>query len=325
MTIANQLIEVLYLCRDVFLTTGELCARSRLDARGLEAALAALRERGHVIEHSPLQGLRLASPVILDAYLVERELGTGRVGRNVICFGEVQSTNDVAFDSARQARSDGMVVLAESQTKGRGRLGRAWVSPRGANILMSVLLQDEQGLLPDEALTIAAGLAAAEGIEQACGISPQLKWPNDLVIDSAKLAGILVEVRGSGAGRKGPRQIVIGMGVNVNAAPEAAVLGRPATSLANELGHAVERIEVVRAILRQLDRWIADIQHASFDKLHNRWLDRCGMINQRAKIASGGRQYVGRVLDVSPLEGLILSQDNGPIVHLPAQTSSVVE
>lgn len=325
MTSANQLLEVLYDCRGMFLTVGELLARSGLDERRLARALTSLRERGHVIEETPLAGLRLVCPVNLDAHLIERELRTLRVGRNAICFGEVTSTNDVAFDSARQARSDGLVVLAELQTKGRGRLGRKWVSPRGANILMSVLLHDAKGQLPDEALTIAAGLAAAEGIEQVCGVGPELKWPNDLAIDGAKLAGILVEVRGSLAGRQNPRQIVIGIGVNVNAAPPASVLGRAATCLADQLGHGVERIEVVRAILRQLDIWIAEIQHGQLEDLHGRWMARCGMLNQRARIASGGREYVGRVLDVSPLEGLILAQDHGAAVHLPAQTSSMLE
>ena len=369
MTSVHRVLWVLYAGRGMFLSAAEVAARAGLTARPVASAVAALRERGQAVEESP-QGLRLGEPVMLHAHLIEHELGTRRVGRNAICFGEVASTNDVAFDSARQAGSDGLAVLAESQTAGRGRLGRRWVSPRGANLLISALLHDGAGRLSDEALTIAAGLAATEAIEQATGVSPELKWPNDLVLDGAKLGGILVEVRaaplrstgpnvpadipnsssGGTQDRKNggksqttaarfasivcpqgrldlarsPRFIVIGIGLNVNAAPPAEAVGRAAVCLADALGHAVERIELARAMLMRLDHWVGQIEDGRYGQLHDLWRARCGMLGQRARIVSGGRTYEGRVLDVSPLEGLVLSQDSGVTVHLPARTSSVV-
>jgi len=319
-----MILEQLYDRRDGYATHAELAELTGLNQAQIARALSRLREIGHEVEFSPSHGLRLARPVRLDAHIIERGLDTGRVGRNVICFEQVGSTNDVAFDSARQADADGLVVLAESQSKGRGRLGRKWVSPPQTNVLMSVLLVDAAGSLPHEAITIAAGLAAAEGIEQAVGLDCRLKWPNDLELDGEKLAGILVEVRNIPQAR-GParRCVVVGIGVNCNAAPPADAIGRHATCLADHLGEPVERIEIVRAVLQSLDRWIADIAAGQLDDLHNRWVARCGMINRRVTILSDGVRHTGRVLDVQPLEGLVLCKDNGQTVHLPASSSTV--
>jgi len=238
----------------------------------------------------------------------------------VICFDEVDSTNDVAFDSARQADADGMVVLAEFQRRGRGRLGRQWISAPGENILLSALRIDAGGKWPHEAVTIAAGLAVAEGIEDACGLAGQLEWPNDVMLEAKKLAGILVEVRTVGQARA----VVIGAGINANSAP-AGPLDTPATSLAEHLGHPVERIEVIRSVLRRLDDWMRRVEAGRIEELHAAWIDRCGMVNARIRVVCNGHHHVGRVLDVSPLEGLILACDDGQTVRLAAEGSTVLK
>ena len=270
----------------------------------------------------------MGRPVGLDAHLIEHGLGTRRVGRNVIVFGEVESTNDVALDSARQADADGLVVLAECQRAGRGRLGRRWASPAGANMLMSVLLLDDPARLSCEALTIAAGLAVAEAVERIVPVSARLKWPNDVLIDDAKVCGILVEVR-----RHPRRAVVVGVGINVNAAPPLETVTRPATCLADHAQGLLERIDLARTVLQRLDAWVQHITGGSDTTpspspavtrcLHDQWLARCGMMNQRVTVRSGGETFTGRVLDIDPLEGLILQTDTGQQLRLPAATSSV--
>jgi BirA family biotin operon repressor/biotin-[acetyl-CoA-carboxylase] ligase len=317
----DRILEVLYDRQEGHVPVEEIGSALSLSRKRVNAGLDALRERGHRVEISPAQGVRLSRPVRLDSHLIERSLGTKRIGQNVICFDEVGSTNDVAFDSARQARADGLVVLAESQRRGRGRFGRKWVSPAGANVLMSVLLVDAEASAPGhDALTIAAGVAVAEGVRSACGLSCELKWPNDVLLDGGKLAGVLVEVRR----RAGRRAAVVGVGVNVNAAPKAEEIDRPATCLAERLGHPVERIEVVRGILQRLDDWIGRLSTGATAELHAAWMGRCGMLNQRVTVSCGGRTYTGRVLDVSPLEGLVLCGDGGERVHLPAGSSTLI-
>jgi BirA family biotin operon repressor/biotin-[acetyl-CoA-carboxylase] ligase len=283
--------------------------------------------------------------VNLDAHLIERGLGTRRVGRHVICFDEVESTNDVAFDCARQKGADGLAVLAQWQRQGRGRHGRRWQSPRGANMLMSVLLAEPfvsqppsaGKALPDaaegpdvhrdatsktsshELLTIAAGLAVAQGVEDAAGLDCRLKWPNDVLVEGGKLAGVLVEVRTVGEAK----WAVIGIGVNANAHPPAGQVDLPATSVAEHTGGVANRLEIVQAVMRRLDQWLVGLPGAMAE-LRSGWLARCDMINQRLTVSSAGRRHVGRVLDVSPLEGLTLLCDDGRRVLLPAASSSIV-
>jgi BirA family biotin operon repressor/biotin-[acetyl-CoA-carboxylase] ligase len=319
MDAAKRVLEVLYDRAERFVPLDELASSAGAGPEEVAAAVAELRRLGQRIEQLPPHGVRLPRPVRLDARLIERRLGTRRVGRSVLCFDEVDSTNDVAMDSARSARSDGLVVLAECQRKGRGRMGRRWHSPAGANILMSVVLLDDAGSLSHEALTVATGLAAAQGVEDSCSLACDLRWPNDVLLNGAKAAGVLVEVR-TGEGR---RCVVLGVGINANAAPPAEQVETPATCLADHLGHPVERVEVVRSVLRRLDGWVARIAEGRLGELREAWLSFCGMLHERVAAVSEGRRYVGTVLDVSPLEGLTLGLDDETRVHLPAVSTTI--
>jgi BirA family biotin operon repressor/biotin-[acetyl-CoA-carboxylase] ligase len=317
-TVADKVLRLLYERREGFVPMAELRA---VAGPGAAKVLAALRRRGQRLEESPAHGVRLVHPAALDAALIEPDLGTQRVGRNVICFGEVDSTNDVARHSARQKNADGLVVLAESQRHGRGRLGRCWISPPRANILMSVLLLDSANRLAHEAVTIAVGLAVAEGIDEVADLSCRLKWPNDVQADGKKIAGVLVELSRTPAGRA----VVVGIGINANAAPPPSRVAHVATSLADQTGVPTERIEVVRSVLRRLDAWVAEIHEGRLEKLHGAWIERCSMTNQRLTVQCGGRRYAGRVMDIHPLEGLILCGDHGERIHLPAETSTILD
>ncbi|MFP4140151.1 MAG: biotin--[acetyl-CoA-carboxylase] ligase [Phycisphaerae bacterium] len=289
------------------------------DGARLQAALDELRARGHMIESGPAGQLRLVLPVRLDAFLLERNLNVQRIGRCAICFDEVDSTNDVAAASLRQGGCDGLVVTAESQRQGRGRLGRRWLSPPGANLLMSVVLDGRESPLPlHDALTLAGGVSVAEAADTVVDVGCTLKWPNDVEIAGAKIAGVLVELHNT------PPGAIVGIGVNVSASPPPHAVDRPATHLGETAAGPVDRIALARAILRRLDDWLATIAADGRDKLHDAWLSRSGMLNQRVAIASSGEIHVGRVLDVQPGDGLLLRCDDGRTVHLPAAGASVL-
>lgn len=315
----NHILELLYDRGEGFFSLEELSAAAGVEPAEMNEHLEALREKGQELDFSPDKGVRLVRPVRLDPHLIERGLETRRIAKSVLCFSEVDSTNDVAFDSVLQGGTDGLVVLGEFQRLGRGRLGRRWICPPGANILLSVLLINSKAALSHEALTIAAGLAVSEAIEDACGLGSQLRWPNDVLLEGAKTAGVLVELRNISA----QRAAVVGIGINANASPDPAQVDMPATDIAEHLGHPVERTEVIRALLARLDEWIVTIEAGKLEHLHERWVARCGMMNQRVTVLSGGRRHVGRVLDVSPLEGLVLSCDDGRRVYLPAAGSTL--
>jgi len=316
----NRVLEILYDHGDRFVSADELARQADLDRTSLAEALRELRSGGQQIEASPAWGMRLVRPVMLCASLIERDLQVRRVGRSVICFDSVASTNDVAMASARQGDTDGLVVLAERQHRGRGRRGRAWISERGGNILMSVLLLEPAAGVRHEAVTIAAGLAVAEGIEDACGLRTGLKWPNDVLIDGEKVAGVLIETSPQGE----REAVVIGVGINVHASPPAERVDRPATSLARHVGQGVDRTGVIRAVLRRLDAWAGPLDDARLDELHAAWISRCAMINERVRVRCGEATYVGRVVDVSPMDGLTFFCDDGCRVQLPADRSTIV-
>lgn len=259
-----------------------------------------------------------ATPLV--AAQIEADLGTRRVGRSVICFPSVQSTNDICWDSARQGDTDGLVILAEHQRSGRGRRGRRWQAGPGEAILLSTLLLDAPDALCCEALPIAAGAALAEMVESVAPGLADLKWPNDVLIDGAKLAGVLVEHR-----RVGDRQgVVIGMGINVFASPSADVIGQAATHLAAHVPGDVSRLELVRTLLQRLDIRIADVAARRTDVIHDAWVAHSGMIGRRVRVQSAGACYDGHVLDISPLEGLVLADDLGGRWHIPAAGATVL-
>lgn len=322
---ANRVLDILYnrlsgRHQSRRLLLDELSQAAGLSREQCSEVLDELQRRGHVLQQSPMHGVELCPPVRLDPYLIEQGLGTQRIGRSVICFDEVNSTNDIAMSSARQGDTDGLVVTAEKQQAGRGRHGRSWLSPAGSGLLFSVLLLDKPGVLKHEAMTIAAGLAVAEGIEQVCGLSCNLKWPNDVYYQQSKLSGILVETRQLG----NQQATVVGVGINVTASPPPGQTSRPATHISLHASD-VERNQLLRGVLQRLDFWLYKVMAGQYELLHDTWLPRCGMIHERVRIRCGDRCCEGRVLDVSPLEGLILACDSGQHMQLPAIRSSVLD
>jgi BirA family biotin operon repressor/biotin-[acetyl-CoA-carboxylase] ligase len=320
--LADRVLAVLYDRAEGYVALDELAAAVDADRAGVDRALARLRQRGQAVEALPVGGVRLVRPIRLDPRLIERDLGTRRVGRSVLCFDEVDSTNDVALSAARRPESDGLVVLAESQRRGRGRHGRQWLSPPGRNVLLSALLIEPEGTdaAPHGALTIAAGLAVAEAVKRTTVLSCSLRWPNDVLLEGEKVAGVLVELRRVGRGLA----VVIGIGVNVNAAPPTDAVAAPATCLADHLGQPVERTELVRSLLRRLDEWADRVKQARWQVVHEAFLARCCMVGQRITVLCDGRHHTGRVLDVDPLAGLVLCRDDGSRAHLPAERSTVI-
>ncbi len=248
---------------------------------------------------------------------IENGLNTRRLGRSVLCFDTVDSTNDIAWDSARSGNPDGLVVTAEHQTAGRGRFGRTWHSRRGEGLLFSIFIGEAVGdTLPSDALVLAAGVSVADAVDALLGVELELKWPNDLLADGRKAGGILAERKSGIAG------IVVGAGMNVNGVPAVEDTAFPPVSLRALSGTDVSRAALLKTILRELDGWVTRLP-GDGEALHRAWLNRCGMIHQRVIVNCRGAQYTGRMIDVDPFEGLDLVDDTGTRVHLPAMWSTI--
>jgi len=293
-----------------------------LDPPQILALITRLVDQGWEIESSPVNGFRLAAPPAkLKADLIEYELSTGRVGKNILVYETTDSTNDVAWHYAAETGYDGLAIFAEYQRAGRGRLGRHWLAPPGSSILCSILLQD-QSPSHQEPLTLVAGLAAAQALECTCALPVRIKWPNDVTCRGGKIAGIIVESRQINS----KLCYVVGIGINCRQNREDfdPELQSSATSIRLVLNSEIDRVELARRLLQQFDIWWNTIISESCLSLHDEWLNRCDNLGRRLTLRQNNRRYTGRVIDVNPQAGLILQLDTGAVKVFPGATTSVV-
>jgi BirA family biotin operon repressor/biotin-[acetyl-CoA-carboxylase] ligase len=231
----------------------------------------------------------------------------GPLGVPLIWYDETGSTNDRALAWAEAGVAEGALVLADAQSRGRGRLGRAWASPGGAGVYASVVLRPPRHAA--SLLTIAAGVAIAEGIEAASGLSAQVKWPNDVVMPAQppafrKLAGILAE---AGAGTSGDVHVVLGFGINVRPAAYPPDVRTRATSLEDELGRPVTRGPLIAECLAALWSRYGELRAGRTDETIAAWRARATATFGRAvewDDASG--RHTGRVRDIDGGGALII-------------------
>src|SRR5437016_4891142 len=260
-----EILHALRVAGEEAISGAELTKKLGLTRKEVTARLEALRAIGYEIETSPHHGYRLvAEPDVLHADdLMERLGATKVIGRDIQVFEETTSTNDVVEKMARDGVKEGVVVFAESQTKGRGRLGRKWSSPRGKGLWFSLLLRPDLRPLEATRLTVASATAVRRAIAKQTGLKPEIKWPNDILVGGRKVAGILTELN---AELDRVKYVILGIGVdvNLNASDFPADLRRQATSLKAELGRPVCRADLAIAILRELDRDYARIASGEF-------------------------------------------------------------
>ncbi len=270
-----------------------------------------LRALGYEIEAFPHRGYRFVSaPDKLLPFEVQHGLGTRKFGCDVHHFESVASTMDEAFRLALEGYPEGTVVVAESQTKGRGRMGRHWSSPKGRGIYFSLILRP--GIPPSQAslLTLAAAVALSEAIET---VVPQaqarIKWPNDLLVGGKKLCGILTELR---AETDRVQFVVVGVGINVNnTAPQ---LLPEATSLRAETGVSWPRLLIFQQVLRTFEKiYMAFLRHGPGAVLEG-WKARSATLGCRVRFTERGVAFVGVAEALADDGGLMVRLPDGKLV-----------
>ena len=264
------------------------------------------------------------SPETIRAHLNTRELGT-----TLSIHEEVDSTNRILADLARAGASHGTVVVAESQTAGRGRLGRPWISPRGVNLYASILLTTAQASSAITWIPLLAAVAVVRAITTLAGLSLRVKWPNDVLVPrdggERKLAGILVEA--ISGGQAGTKAVVVGIGINVNMPAEAFPEGlRPsATSLLIETGRSVARAPLLAALLGEMERLHNQLRDHGADGIAAAYQSLCDTLGKQVRIELAGSGPIeGTAEGLAPdgalrlrtREGKILEIRAGDVVHL---------
>jgi len=295
----------------------ELSASLGISRAAIWARIEELRRLGYDIEASPHSGYRLLdSPDLLHAEdLVSRMPSPGVIGRDIHVFQETTSTNDIVEKLARDGAKEGVVVFAESQTKGRGRLGRNWVSPVGKGLWFSVLLRPN--LRPQQAtqLTVASATALRRAIEAETGLATQIKWPNDIVVRQLKVAGILTELS---AEPDRVLHLILGIGIDVNLAEDdfPANLRRQATSLMLESSRAWDRAELAARVLQELDADYSRIRTGSFQDVAEEWQSHCITLGREVTITMGTRQIRGRAESLDDDGALIVRSEYGHLERI---------
>jgi len=261
--------------------------------------ITALKREGYDIESETGAGHRLIQCAdVLSPDEIACRLTTNTFGRWLQCLGETPSTNDVARAWALDGAPEGATVLADSQTRGRGRHGRRWASAAGAGAYRSVVLRPpfspgELGLL-----SLAAALATVRAIREATGVAVGAKWPNDLVVEERKLGGILLEAE---TDLESVRSAIVGIGLNVAGAPEQLPPGAtlPSTSLA-ALGNSVRRVPLVCELLKQLETTYHLLCRGESSRLLAEYLSLETTLGQPVTVRVGDQAIEGLVQGLSP-------------------------
>ncbi len=269
--------------------------------------IRSLKQLGYDIETVKNRGYRLiSSPDLLLAEEVGRDLDTKIIGNEIEYHSRIGSTNTRGKELARKKVQEGMVIVAEEQTEGRGRKQRQWSSPEGG-LWFSVILYPD--LPPDKGMlvTMMTSISVAKGIEETTGITPLIKWPNDLLLDGKKICGILTELD---AELDRIESLVVGIGINVNNRIDIE-LKDIAMNLETNLGKPVSRVDLLRSILRSMDSYYELLKRGDHDRIRDKWTELSRMVGRKISVVGERDRSEGTVLRIDDSGCIILETKTG--------------
>jgi BirA family biotin operon repressor/biotin-[acetyl-CoA-carboxylase] ligase len=282
----------------------EMASRLGISRAAVWKQVKSLRANGFEVESSTKKGYRLVGkPDLLDPDLLCSGLKTRRLGRELYCHREVSSTNEYARSIAVNSK-DGTVILAETQTAGRGRLSRPWSSPRGG-IWMSLILKPEVPLAQVYRINMAVSVALSRAVFGLYGLKADIKWPNDLLINERKLCGILMEIS---AEVDRLDFALIGIGLNANVDVSSFPEEWRVTSLSKELGRSISRTELVQRILQEIEE---TYNKMGSEEIYEEWRDRSATLGRYVRITSASGDLEGEAVALSKDGALYLETDKG--------------
>ncbi|MDF1579371.1 MAG: biotin--[acetyl-CoA-carboxylase] ligase [Desulfuromonadales bacterium] len=271
-----------------------------------------LRQRGYQIEAVSSKGYQLLeTPDLFVADELAADLGNTRIGRQLVCFEDTDSTNVQARRLAEDGCADGTVVIADRQTAGRGRLGRGWVSPAGVNFYGSIVLRPPIPAVEASQLTFLSAVATREAIAACGALLPTMKWPNDILLLGRKVAGLLNELD---AETERVNFVILGIGVNLNMTADQfpADLRYPATSVLLETGTPVLRLTFARRLLQRLDHWYQHYLQDGFEPVLRAWEEGCDLVGSEVEVDCRGILRRGTVTGLDSDGALLLRTAASP-------------
>lgn len=302
----EKILSILKETRNSYVSGEEFSRKIGVTRASIWKHMEILRKIGYEIEAQPHLGYRLVGlPDKLLAHEIMWNLKTKFVAKKVYSYDSIGSTNDAAYRLAEDGAEEGSVILSERQTKGKGRLGRSWISPRGG-IYLSLILRPK--LVPTEVakLTLIVAVSVAETLRELTGVQCLIKWPNDILVGRNKICGILTELK---AEQDVTGFVILGLGINVNTKP--AALPKNATSIFKESGKEYSRIDLTRALLKNIEDHYILFRHGKFSDIIKEWKDLSAVLGKRVKVSGKSGVVEGQAIDVDEGGALVIRLDNG--------------
>ncbi|MCX5715066.1 MAG: biotin--[acetyl-CoA-carboxylase] ligase [Candidatus Omnitrophica bacterium] len=285
----------------------ELSVLLKVSRQALWKHIQQLKDAGYDIVAVPHLGYRLInSPDRLFPVEIKNQLHTKYIARNIHYLESVSSTMDIAEELAIKGAPDGTVVIAESQTKGRGRMARTWHSPKYKGIYLSLILRPK--ILPGATpvLTLLCAVSICEAIDAACALQVRIKWPNDILLQHKKVGGILTELN---AEMDSTRFVIIGIGLNVNNDKNSLIPG--ATSLREHNKEELNRVQLLQEILRRIESNYLKFQQEGAPPIIQKWKAYNITLGKRIKLLHQNEHLEGMAVDIDKDGGLLLRNDAG--------------
>jgi BirA family transcriptional regulator, biotin operon repressor / biotin---[acetyl-CoA-carboxylase] ligase len=256
----------------------------------------------------------------LDPDKIKANLKTRRIGQKVVVYNSTASTNDAAAKYAKSKNNDGLVVLAEEQTGGRGRRGNKWITGKGDSVICSILLT-ESGI-DAELLSLTIAAATAEAIGKCVKAEAKIKWPNDIILNNKKVAGILVESKKAGKNIA----FIIGIGINCHQSKNdfPAELQKTATSIDIETAGRIDRTSLIKRLLTSIEDSLG-IAERNKEEIIQHWRRLSTQLGRRVSLVYNRRKFTGNCIGIDPENGLILQLDTGGIRMFHAAQTTVAK
>jgi BirA family biotin operon repressor/biotin-[acetyl-CoA-carboxylase] ligase len=282
----------------------EIASKLGISRAAVWKRIEGLRNKGYEIDACTRRGYRLSKKLdLLDAGLIRSGLATCWLGKDLRCYGEVDSTNESALSIAPEAQN-GTVILAETQTRGRGRISRSWASPPGG-VWMTLILKPEIPMAEAHRINMAVSVALAKAIRKLYGLEASIKWPNDLLIGDRKICGILMEVN---AEVDRLNYALVGIGINANADVSSFPEEWRATSISREIGRRVSRPELIQRILQEIEE---TCDRMKCREVYDEWRSLSSTLGRRVRVVTAKGSAVGEAVDLAEDGALLLRTEKG--------------
>lgn len=306
MNIDDKILKIFEKYRDAHVSGEDISREIGVSRTSIWKHIESLRSFGYDIEASPHLGYKLISrPDRLIPEEMKNGLRTRFLGRSILSYASLDSTNDTAYKLAEDGAKEGTIIIAERQRKGKGRQGRRWISPEGGIYLSCIIRPDIE---PKETakITLASALAVCSAIRETVRVPALIKWPNDIIIRGRKVCGILTEMK---AEQDKVDFLVVGIGINAD--NPLSALPKGSTTLSKESDCGVSKVELAKNVLEKLEYYILLFKNEGFMPIRDEWHDLSGTIGRRVEVHSHEGKIEGQAIDVDNDGALVVRLDSG--------------